>query len=146
MLHNITRTMSDSLQHEVQDSLGAYTSLWKARSRTCSRRSAASQATCRTCAPLWAPATAPHCSQGQFGRLVAQNLPENAIFLVTDPKGGAVASLGNKTDLNLSTEVLAASALAPEQADGFFAQKNEALSHLRNPGLCAVVVAGQGTT
>ena len=31
MLHNITRTMSDSLQHEVQASFRAYTSLWKAK-------------------------------------------------------------------------------------------------------------------
>ena len=33
VLHNITRTMSDSLQHEVSDSFRAYTSLWKAQGR-----------------------------------------------------------------------------------------------------------------
>ena len=31
VLHNITRTMSDSLRQEVQDSFRAYTSLWTAK-------------------------------------------------------------------------------------------------------------------
>jgi signal transduction histidine kinase len=124
VLHNITRTMSDSLQHEVQDSFRAYTSLWKARSDLLSSvsRIMSGMSDVRAAVGTGDRATI----QDSLGDLWRKISPENAIFLVTDPEGRTVASLGGKTDLNLPIEIVqAAAARFPEQADGFFSQNGE---------------------
>jgi cell division protein FtsL len=72
VLHNITRTMSDSLQHEVQDSFRAYTSLWKAKADLLSSvsRIMSDMSDVRAAVQHRRPRHHP----GQPGRIVAQSL------------------------------------------------------------------------
>jgi signal transduction histidine kinase len=117
---NATRAMSESLADETDASFHAYDSLWKSRaemlasvslvlSRMSDVRAAFStgdEATIRdTAAELWNKVST-----------------QDAIFLVTDPRGKVIASLGGtlaealKTDLPI---VRQASARFPEQSSGF---------------------------
>ena len=151
VLHNITRTMSDSLQHEVQDSFSAYTSLWKAKADLLSSvsRIMADMSDVRAAVGTGDRATI----QDSLGELWRKISDESALFLVTDPEGKTIVSLGGKTDLTLPNEVVQAAAVCfPDQADGFFAQNGE-LYHLsvtpvyvqstaRAPALITVLVAG----
>jgi signal transduction histidine kinase len=151
VLHNITRTMSDSLQHEVQDSFSAYTSLWKAKGDLLSTvsRIMADMSDVRAAVGTRDPATI----QDSLGELWRKTSDESALFLVTDAEGKTSVSLGGKTDLTLPSEVVqAAAACFPDQADGFFAQNGE-LYHLyvtpvyvqstrQDPVLITVLVAG----
>jgi len=121
VLHNITRTMSDSLRQEVQDSFSAYTSLWQAKANLLSSvsRIMSDMPNVRAAVSTGDRATI----QDSLGELWRKISNENAFFLVTDPEGKTIASLGGKTDLSLPTEVVEAAAECfPEPADGFFAQ------------------------
>jgi hypothetical protein len=85
VLHNITRTMSDSLQHEVQDSFRAYKSLWKARAdllRSVSRIMS-DMSDVRAAFSTGDRATI----QDSLGELWRKISDESAFFLVTDPEG-----------------------------------------------------------
>jgi len=151
VLHNITRTMSDSLRQEVQDSFRAYTSLWKAKADLLSSvsRIMSDMSDVRAAFSTGDRATI----QDSLGELWRKISNENAFFLVTDPEGRTIVSLGGKTDLTLPTEtVKAAAECFPAQADGFFAQ-NGALYHVsvtpvyvqsstRDKALITVLVAG----
>jgi signal transduction histidine kinase len=124
VLHNITRTMSDSLQHEVQDSLRAYTSLWKARSDLLSSvsRIMAGMSDVRAAFSTGDRATI----EDSLGELWRKISDESAFFLVTDPEGKVIVSLGGITDLNPPVEIVQqAIECFPDQADGFFARKGE---------------------
>ena len=124
VLHNITRTMSDSLQHEVQDSFSAYTSLWKAKAVLLSSVSRIMSGMSDVRAAV---GTADRATiQDSLGDLWRKVSTESAFFLVTDPEGKTIASLGGKTDLTLPAEVVqTATARFPEQADGFIAENGE---------------------
>jgi signal transduction histidine kinase len=128
VLHNITRTMSDSLQHEVQDSFRAYTSLWKARADLLSSvsRIMSDMSDVRAAFSTGDRATI----QDSLGELWRKISDESAFFLVTDPEGKVIVSLGGATDLTLPIEVVqAATGRFPEQAKGFLTQ-NGVLYHI----------------
>jgi signal transduction histidine kinase len=151
VLHNITRTMSDSLRQEVQDSFRSYTSLWKAKADLLSSvsRIMSDMPDVRAAFSTGDRATI----QDSLGELWRKISNDNAFFLVTDPVGKTIVSLGGKTDLALPSEVVQAAAECfPQQADGFFAQKG-ALYHLavtpvyvqssrQDKALITVLVAG----
>jgi signal transduction histidine kinase len=152
VLHHIQRTVSDGLEDEVRNSFQAYTSLFQARAellRSVSRMMASlpevrlafstgDRATIRdTASELWAKIS-----------------PSNAIFLVTDPKGRPIASLGGKTPLADVRElelVPEAAARFPEQSSGFFYRNSELyqvtvtpvyIDSTQGPALLDVLVAG----
>jgi len=126
VLNHITRTMSESLDEEVQASFQAYTSLWRSRAELLSSVSSilstlpgvrlafgtGDQATIRDTA----------------GELWSKISKADAIFLVTDPRGKVVASLGGAIPLSLRKNmdvVPAAAAKFPSQVSGFFLQDGE---------------------
>jgi signal transduction histidine kinase len=126
VLSHITKTMSDSLDEEVQASFQAYTSLWKSRAELLSSVSSilstlpevrlafgtGDQATIRDTA----------------GELWAKISQDNAIFLVTDPRGKVIASLGGAIPSSLPKNmdvVRMAAAQFPKQVSGFFLQDGE---------------------
>ena len=139
-----------SLQSEVEGSFGAYQSLWQARAATLRSVSLVlstmsdvraafqtnDQATIRdTAAEIWAKAS-----------------QSNALFMVTDPRGGVIASLGGAQVLGNSLDVVRdAGARFPAQSEGF-AVENGRLYELvvtpvyvqtaSGPGLLNVLVAG----
>src|SRR4051812_3513065 len=115
--NHVINTTSLSLEEEVASSLQAYESLWKSRgdklgsvslilSQMSDVRAAFStrdEATIRDTA----------------GELWAKISDENALFLVSDPKGGVIASLGGVLHPTLSRDlpvVPAAAAQFPKQA------------------------------
>ncbi len=124
VLHNITRTMSASLQDEVQTSFRAYTSLWKSRANLLSSvsRIMSEMSDVRAAFGTGDSATI-NDSLGDLWRRISD---ETAFFLVADPEGKVIVSLGGKTDLSLPREIVqTASTKFPEQAAGFFAQNGE---------------------
>ena len=151
VLHNITRTMSASLQAEVKASFRAYTSLWKARADLLSSvsRIMSEMSDVRAAFGTGDRATI----QDSLGELWRKISDESAFFLVTDPEGKVIVSLGGKTDLTLPLEIVqAATGRFPEQAAGFFAQNGE-LYHIsvtpvyvqssrQDKALITVLVAG----
>jgi signal transduction histidine kinase len=151
VLHNITGTMSASLQDEVQASFRAYTSLWKAKADLLSSvsRIMSDMSDVRAAFGTGDRATI----QDSLGELWRKISNESAFFLVTDPEGKVIVSLGGKTDLTLPLEIVqAATDRFPEQADGFLAQNGE-LYHIsvtpvyvqssrQDKALITVLVAG----
>src|ERR1700722_19653973 len=124
VLHNITQTMSGSLQNEVKASFLAYTSLWKAKGDLLKSvsRLLSEMPDVRAAFGTGDRATI----QDSLGDLWRKISDESAFFLVTEPEGEVVASLGGKTDLTLPREIVqAAKECFPEQATGFFAQNGE---------------------
>lgn len=126
VLNHITRTMSDSLDEEVQTSFQAYSSLWQSRAELLSSVSSilstlpevrlafgtGDQATIRDTA----------------GELWAKISQDNAIFLVTDPRGKVIASLGGAIPSSLPKNmdvVRMAAPQFPKQVSGFFLQDGE---------------------
>lgn len=126
VLNHITQTMSDSLDEEVQTSFQAYTSLWNSRAKLLSSASSllstlpgvrlafgtGDQATIRDTA----------------GELWAKISQDNAIFLVTDPRGKVIASLGGAIPASMQKNmevVPMAAARFPAQVSGFFLQDGE---------------------
>src|ERR1700686_4938079 len=117
---NATRAMAQSVEEEVQSSFHAYDSLWRSRadllasvslvlSHMSDVRAAfgtGDQATIRdTAAELWSKISS-----------------QDAIFLVTDPGGHVLASLGGKLDDALTQDlpvVREAATIFPKQASGF---------------------------
>jgi signal transduction histidine kinase len=151
VLHNITRTMSASLQDEVQASFRAYTSLWKAKADLLSSvsRIMSEMPEVRAAFSTGDRATIDD-SLGELWRKISD---ESAFFLVTDPEGKVLMSLGGRTDLTLPKEIVqAASGRFPAQAGGFFAQNGELYhisvtpvyveSNRQDKALITVLVAG----
>jgi len=142
-----------NLQNEVEGSFGAYQSLWQARAENLRSVSlvlsnmsdvrAAFQtndrATIRdTAAEIWSKAS--------------RSTQSNAFFLVTDPRGGVIASLGGAQVLGNDIDVVrTAENRFPSQTEGF-AVENGRLYELvitpvyvqtpNGPGLLNVLVAG----
>jgi len=152
VLHHIQRTVSDGLEDEVRNSFQAYTSLFQARAellRSVSRMMA-SLPEVRLAFSTGDRATI----QDTASELWAKISPSNAIFLVTDPKGRPIASLGGKTPLAEVKElelVTQAAACFPDQGSGFFYRNGELyqvsvtpvyIDSTRGPALLDVLVAG----
>lgn len=111
-----------SLDEEVKSSFQAYESLWKARA---DRLGAVSLILSGMSDVRAAFSTGDQATiRDTAGELWAKISDENALFLVTDPKGKVIASLGGVTP-SLGGElpvVRAAASQFPRQAAGFLAQ------------------------
>jgi signal transduction histidine kinase len=120
VLRHITQTVSQSLEDEVQASLHSYTSLWKSRTELLSSVSLiiAGMPDVRGAFGTGDEATI----RDSAGELWSKISSLSGIFLVTDPQGRVITSLGGFTmpsrrDLEI---VRAASARFPSQASGFY--------------------------
>jgi signal transduction histidine kinase len=125
VLRNITNSMSASLDAEVQGSFDAYASLWKSRTEMLAKVSqvVASMSDVRSAFRTGDRATISDTA----GELWSRISDSAGIFLVTDPRGNVLASLGGTVpglgnELNL---VSAAVARFPQQSSGFFLQAGE---------------------
>lgn len=121
VLRHITQTMSDSLQEEVQASFHAYVSLWQARTELLSSVSQilAGMPDVRAAFGTGDEATI----RDTAGELWSKISSLRGVFLVTDPNGRVVTSLGGVTIPSLQGNlelVRAASARFPEQSSGFY--------------------------
>jgi signal transduction histidine kinase len=126
VLRNITKTMSDSLAAEVQGSFHAYDSLWNSRAETLSTvsRVISSMSDVRAAFRTGDQATI----RDSAGELWSKISNSSAIFLVTDPRGMVIASLGGATAPSLSKSlslVREAETRFPLQASGFFLQDGD---------------------
>src|SRR5436309_471495 len=150
--NHVINTTSLSLEEEVSSSFQAYESLWKSRAEKLGTVSlilsgmsdvraaftTGDQATIRdTAEELWAKIS-----------------DENALFLVTDPRGRVIASLGGVPARPLSRDlpvVRAAASQFPRQAAGFMERDGHLyqiavtpvyVESTRGPALLNVLVAG----
>jgi len=126
VLSRITQTMSASLQKEVENGFQAYSSLLHSRAELLSSvsRLLASMAEVRLVLSTGDRATI----ENTAGELWSNVADSSAMFLVTDPDGKVIASLGGRTtfplDRNLAVVPEAASRF-PQPSTGFLVQKGE---------------------
>src|SRR6266581_805104 len=152
VLRNINQTMSDSLEEEVRASFHAYASLWQSRTDLLTSVSliVSGLPDVRAAFSTGDQATI----RDSAGELWSKISSSSGIFLVTDPSGRVIASLGGVTAPALRKKldmVQTAAANFPKQASGFFLQAGE-LYHLsvtpvyvqstRGQDLLNVLVAG----
>jgi signal transduction histidine kinase len=126
VLGNISRTVSDSLEQEVHTSFQAYTSLWNSRAEWLGSvsRLLSTIPNVRAAFNTGDRATI----QDVVSDLWSKISTENALFLVTNPSGKVIASLGGVTSLSLQKNlgvVEAAAPRFPEQSSGFFLENGE---------------------
>lgn len=100
VLGNINRSMSDSLKEEVRGSFQAYTSLWNARQELLASvsRIVSQMKEVRSAIGTGDKATI----EDSAGELWAKISRADAIFLVTEPNGKVLASLGGVTSPSLA--------------------------------------------
>nr|MDP9114676.1 hypothetical protein [Acidobacteriota bacterium] len=117
---NATRAMSASLNEEVQASFRAYDSLWRSRADTLA---AVSLVISRMSDVRAAFSTGDQATiRDSAGELWKQISNQDAIFLVADPQGKVLASLGGDADDSLKQDlpvVRDAAASFPKQTSGF---------------------------
>ena len=126
VLNHITKTMSDTLDEEVRESFQAYTSILQSRAELLSKvtRILSTMSDVRAAFSTGDQATI----RDSAGELWSKISEANAIFLVTDPRGRVIASLGGVTPISLSKKmdvVQMAASRFPEQVSGFFLQDGE---------------------
>ena len=158
VLRNITRSMSDSLEAEVQGSFHSYVSLWNARTELLNSvsRLMASMSDVRAAFGTRDQATIRDSASELWSRISTSA----GLFLVTDPRGRVIASLGGVTSPSLQRDldlVQSAEARFPAQSSGFFLEAGElyhlsvtpvyvqsgAATDLLNTDLLNVLVAGE---
>ncbi len=100
VLGNINRTMSDSLKEEVRSSFRAYTSLWKSRQEKLESVSliVSEMTEVRSVIGTGNKATI----EDSVGELWSRISKADAMFLVTEPNGNVLASLGGVTSPSLA--------------------------------------------
>ncbi len=126
VLGHITRSMWDSLEAEVRDSFQAYKSLLESRAELLSSASRLLS----TLEPVrLAVSTGDRATiQDTASEFWSKVSDANAIFLVTDPLGGIITSLGGVTAFPLEQPldvVRAAAEKFPRQSSGFFLRNGE---------------------
>ena len=126
VLGHISQTMWDSLEEEVRNSFQAYTALLQSRADLLA--SVSRLLTAMTEVRLAVGTGDRATIQDSASELWSKVSQENAIFLVTDPRGKVIASLGGVTafplDKNLTVVPEAASRF-PEQSKGFLLENGE---------------------
>ena len=130
VLRNITKSMSDSLEAEVQGSFHAYASLWDTRTELLNSvsRLLASMSDVRAAFGTRDQATIRDSASELWSRISTSA----GLFLVTDPRGRVIASLGGVTAPSLRQNldlVQSAETRFPQQSSGFFLDSGE-LYHL----------------
>ena len=117
---NATRAMSASVDEDVQASFRAYDSLWRSRAQTLA---AVSLVISRMSDVRAAFSTGDQATiRDSANELWQQISNQDAIFLVTDPEGRVLASLGGSLGESLKHDVPAvrdAAASFPKQTSGF---------------------------
>ena len=126
VLRNITKSMSDSLEAEVQGSFHAYASLWEARTGLLNSvsRLLAGMSDVRAAFGTRDQATIRDSASELWSRISTSA----GLFLVTDPRGRVIASLGGVTAPSLRKDldlVQSAEARFPQQSSGFFLEAGE---------------------
>ena len=126
VLRNITKTMSDSLEAEVQGSFRAYASLWETRTELLNSvsRLLASMSDVRAAFGTGDKATIRDSASELWSRISTSA----GVFLVTDPRGTVIASLGGVTSPSLRNDldlVQVAEKRFPRQSSGFFLEAGE---------------------
>jgi len=126
VLQHITQTMWDSLQEEVQNSFQAYSALLQSRAELLSKISIllSTMPEVRLAFSTGDKATI----QDTASELWSKISDFNPIFLVTDPSGKVIASLGGVTTISLDrglNVVKEAAANFPKQSTGFFLRGDE---------------------
>ncbi len=142
-----------NLQNEVEGSFGAYQSLWQSRADTLRSVSLvlSNMSDVRAAFQTNDRATIRDTAQEIWAK-ASQSNQSNALFLVTDPHGGVIASLGGAQVLGNDIDVVRdAGPRFPAQTEGF-AVENGRLYELvitpvyvqtpSGPGLLNVLVAG----
>lgn len=149
---HVISTTALSLEEEVASSLQAYESLWKSRAEKLGSVSLilSGMSDVRAAFSTGDQATI----RDTAGELWAKISDENALFLVTDPKGRVIASLGGVPHSSLSREaplVRIAAKQFPQQAAGFMEQDGQLfqiavtpvyVESVRGQALLNVLVAG----
>ncbi len=130
VLRNVTKSMSDSLEAEVQGSFHAYASLWDTRTELLNSvsRLLASMSDVRAAFGTRDQATIRDSASELWSRISTSA----GLFLVTDPRGRVIASLGGVTAPSLRQDldlVRSAETRFPQQSSGFFLDAGE-LYHL----------------
>jgi signal transduction histidine kinase len=126
VLRSITNSMSASLEAQVQSSFDAYASVWKSRTEMLLQVSqvVASMSDVRAAFRTGDRATISDTA----GELWSKISDTASIFLVTDPNGRVIASLGGAVSGlgdDLDAAVAAATERFPKQSSGFFLHSGE---------------------
>jgi signal transduction histidine kinase len=152
VLGHISQTMWDSLEEEVHNSFQAYTGLLQSRADLLASvsRLLSAMSEVRLAVSTGDRATI----QDSATELWSKVSQENAIFLVADPRGKVIASLGGVTAFPLERNLAVVPQAAqkfPEQSKGFLIENGELyhitvtplyLDSTRGPVLQNVLVAG----
>jgi signal transduction histidine kinase len=150
--NHVIQTTEMSLEEEVRSSSQAYESLWKSRADNLGRVSLilSAMSDVRAAFSTGDQATI----RDTAGELWAKISEQNALFLVTDPKGRVIASLGGVPTSPLGRDlpvVRAAYSQFPRQVAGFMEREGHLfqiavtpvyVESLRGPALLNVLVAG----
>ncbi len=150
--NHVIRTTEMSLEEEVRSSSQAYESLWKSRADNLGRVSLilSAMSDVRAAFSTGDQATIRDTARELWDKISDQN----ALFLVTDPKGRVIASLGGAPASPLGRDlpvVRAAYGQFPRQAAGFMEREGLLfqiavtpvyVESLRGPALLNVLVAG----
>ncbi len=135
---NATRAMSASVDEDVQASFRAYDSLWRSRAQTLA---AVSLVISRMSDVRAAFSTGDQATiRDSANELWQQISNQDAIFLVTDPEGRVLASLGGSLGESLKHDVPAvrdAAASFPKQTSGFVTSRRPPVPDRRHAGVRA---------
>src|SRR5579863_8306232 len=120
VLDNATRATAQSVEEEVQSSFHAYDSLWRSRAELLASVSLvlSHMSDVRAAFGTGDEATIRDTASEVWSKVSSQD----AIFLVSDPRGRVLASLGGRLDDALKQDlpvVREAAAIFPKQASGF---------------------------
>ena len=123
---NVTRTTSESVGHEAKAGFQAYESLWKARADRLAtvNRILSTSDIMRRVFGTGDPATI----RDTAGEMWSRVSTEDAFFLVADPQGRVIASLGASAPFGPNEDlpdVQIARARFPDQASGFVQRQGE---------------------
>jgi len=152
VLGHITRTVTASLEEEVQNSFQAYKSLLQSRADLLSSvsRLMSAMSEVRGAFSTGDRATIQDTATEMWSKID----DSNAILLVTSPSGKIIASLGGVTTIPLDKNLDVVGEAArkfPQQSSGFFLQKGDLyhisitpvyVDSIRGQGLFNVLVAG----
>jgi len=140
---SVIKTTTQSVEHEARASFQAYESLWKARADRLATvsRILSTMASVRAAFGTGDRATI----RDTAGELWSKVSTEDAFFLVADPQGKIIVSLGAPVSIHLNEdfpEVQMAGARFPDQASGFVQRGGELFQVVVTP---VYVQAGSGT-
>ena len=151
---SVVKTTTASVEHEARASFQAYESLWKARADRLATVSGilSTMSDVRRVFGTGDEATIRDSANELWGKIST----EDAFFLVADPQGKVIASLGASVSVHRNEdffEMQSARARFPEQASGFVQRAGELFQVVvtpvyvqseRGPALLNVLVAGYG--